>query len=90
MAAPLNPKGAKSDKLWRDAVMRAVKRRESGKDPQAIERLADKLVARGLEGDVSALREIGDRLDGKPVQGLEHDVKPGANVKFVMHVGTGE
>ena len=32
------------------------------------EALADVLIDAGLAGDVSALREIGDRLDGKPAQ----------------------
>lgn len=66
MAAPKNPAGAKSDKIWRDAVMRAVRRRDSDEDPQALEKLADVLVATAMAGDVVALKEIGDRLDGKP------------------------
>lgn len=74
MAAPLNPKGAKSDKLWRAAIMRAVCRLETDERPkdakpeQRLERLADALVAQGLDGEVPALKEIGDRLDGRAVQ----------------------
>jgi hypothetical protein len=77
MAAPKNPLGAKSDKIWRDAVMRAVKRRQEGAKTPHLDRLADKLVARGLEGEVSALKEIGDRLDGKPTTSIDvaDDVK---------------
>lgn len=66
-------RGPKSDKIWADAVHRAVKRRldkEEGK-PQKIERLADNLVDLGLAGDMSAIKEIGDRLDGKAPQGLQ-------------------
>ena len=63
----------KSDKIWRDAILRAVARRESKKDPQAVEKLAEALVAKGIDGDVSALREIGDRLDGKPAQTIMGD-----------------
>jgi hypothetical protein len=62
--------GPKSDKIWADAVRRAVMRRlenEEGK-PQKIERLADNLVELGLAGDMTAVKEIGDRLDGKPAQ----------------------
>ncbi len=69
MAAPINPVGAKSDKLWRDALMRAVKRQIDG-DVHALERLADKTVAKGLEGDMAAIKEIGDRLDGRAHQGI--------------------
>lgn len=64
--------GRKGEKIWRDAVMRAVHRRmndEEGK-PQKIERLADRLVENAMAGDVTALKEIGDRLDGKPAQGV--------------------
>lgn len=71
--------GPKSDKIWADAVRRAVKRRlddEEGK-PQKLERLADKLVGAGLAGDISALREIGDRLDGKPSQSIDHSSEDG-------------
>jgi hypothetical protein len=77
LAAPINPKGAKSDKIWRDAIMRAVRRLETDEPPkdakpqQRLERLADALVAKGLEGDVPAMKEIGDRLDGKPHQTAE-------------------
>jgi hypothetical protein len=92
VAAPHNPLGAKSDKIWRDAIMRAVRRRDSGEDPQALEKLADKLVAKGLEGDIPALKEIGDRLDGKPTQELTgKDGGPlitGIAVEFIEPKGT--
>jgi len=78
----------KSDKVWRDAVMRAVARRESKKDPQALEKLADSLVAKGLDGDVSALKEIGDRLDGKPAQALEHSGRMSLTVEIVKFAGS--
>lgn len=60
-----NPGGRpKRDKLWRDAIMRAVKRREQD-DPQALEKLADKLLTLVDGGDISAMKEFGDRMDGK-------------------------
>ena len=65
--------GRKGEKIWADAVRRAVMRRledEEGK-PQKIERLADRLVDSALDGDIPALKEIGDRLDGKPKQMIE-------------------
>ena len=61
----------KSEKTWRAAILRAVNRRENGTgSPKFIETLASRLVHEGLGGSVAALREIGDRLDGKPAQAL--------------------
>ena len=71
MAAPKRAVGPKSDKLWRDALMVAVKREMAGGKSRKLAKLADALVDRALDGDVAALREIGDRLDGKPTQGVE-------------------
>lgn len=82
--------GRKGEKIWADAVRRAVSRRMEGEEgkPQKIERLADQLVDLGLSGDTTALKEIGDRLDGKPTQATEMsgpdggDIPIGLSVKF--------
>lgn len=63
----------KAEKVWADAVRRAVYRRlenEEGK-PQKIERLADKLVDFAMDGQGWAFKEIGERLDGKAPQGVD-------------------
>ncbi len=71
MAAPINPKGSKSDKQWRNAIQLAVHRLATDGKTKHLDLLAMRLVKAGAEGDVSALREIGDRLDGKPAQAIE-------------------
>lgn len=71
MAAPKHAVGPKSDKLWRDALMRAVRRQADGtKGPQYLDRIADRVVLKAADGDIQAAKEIGDRLDGKPAQSL--------------------
>jgi hypothetical protein len=85
-------RGPKSDKICADAVHRAVKRRletEEGK-PQKIERLADNLVNLGLEGDMAALREIGDRLDGKAPMGIQHSGDPDNPITLIERRIVGE
>ena len=74
----MTARGPKSDKIWAAAVRRAVSRRlenEEGK-PQKIERLADKVVEMALGGDMSAVQEIANRLDGKPAQSIQHSNDP--------------
>ncbi|MDE5455706.1 hypothetical protein GWE18_23265 [Bradyrhizobium sp. CSA112] len=48
----------------------------AGNDHRVLRALARKLVEKGLEGDLAALREIGDRLDGKPAQIIERGDVP--------------
>jgi len=65
-----NPGGRpRRNKIWREAIDRAIKRREQD-DPLALEKLADKLLVKVAEGDVAAMKEFGDRVDGKVPQAL--------------------
>ncbi len=67
-------KGGKPDKLWRDALMRAVNRAaEKGKKTKRLDQLADVCVAEGLKGNMPAITEIGNRLDGRPTQTIAGD-----------------
>ena len=63
------------DKLWRDAVHCAVKRQAADGRGTHLEALADTLVACALEGDIGAMQEIGNRLDGKSAQELNATVR---------------
>ena len=70
MAAPKKTVGPKSDKLWRDALMLAVKEKAAGGGTKLRE-LATKVVDDAIEGSIVAAKEIGDRLDGKATQPSE-------------------
>jgi hypothetical protein len=48
----------------------------NGNDHRVLRALARKLIEKGLEGDLAALREIGDRLDGKCAQIVERGDVP--------------
>lgn len=66
-------KGAKGDKWWTDAIRRVAAEPDEN-DPQKRKKLlnvANKLFEQALAGDVAAIKEIGDRLDGKPTQAVE-------------------
>ena len=40
-------------------------------NPVALRRIAAKLIGRAAEGDLAAIREIADRLDGRPAQVID-------------------
>lgn len=81
--------GGKPDKLMRDALMVALKREAlsaEGKPTKKLALIADALVDKACEGDVAAIKEIGDRVDGKPAQALEHTGEGGGPVEIVRRI----
>ena len=65
--APLGNQNAAKAKIWTAAIERALHKR-SAKNFAAIDDLAEKLLQQCDAGDITALKELGDRLEGKPVQ----------------------
>lgn len=70
MAAPVGNQNAARGKMWKAAIERALDARGAGDRLAALNELAEKLLARAEEGDMSALKELGDRLDGKSAQSV--------------------
>lgn len=65
MGAPTgNKNAAKSNRMWGSAIKRAI----AQSDQDTLRKLADKLIEMALEGDIQAMREVGDRIEGKAVQ----------------------
>lgn len=72
-------RGAKPDKIMRDALALELKREEEAEldgKKQKVKRfrlVADALVKNAIKGETSAIREIYDRMDGKVPQALVGD-----------------
>ena len=69
-------KGAIAEKWWTDAVRIAVMREsdtpdDEGKKRKRLSAIADKLCRLAEDGDMAAIKEVGDRLDGRPRQTTE-------------------
>ena len=54
---------------------------------QALRRIADKCVELAITGDDRAMREIADRLDGKPVQAIEGTGEDGSLLVQIVKYG---
>lgn len=71
MGAPVGNQNAAKAKVWHAAILRALERRQPADQRiKAIDELADKLLDLVAAGDLPALKEFGDRMDGKPAQAL--------------------
>ena len=74
MAAPLGNQYAAKDRLWRAAILRALEARSRVDQVQALDKIAEAMLSKAAEGDLTAIKELGDRLDGKSMQYMEAKV----------------
>jgi hypothetical protein len=81
-----NPAGSQSSRPWRAAIGRAIARAEAENNFRSLNNLADKLLEKAAEGDIGALKEMGDRVDGKVAQGIEHTGEGGGPIQAKVTV----
>ena len=86
MAEKTWARGPKSERIWAEAIRMAVLREgeENGKKSKYINILANKIVALAAAGDTTAIKEIGDRLDGKPKQQTELTGADGGPIEMTV------
>jgi hypothetical protein len=63
--APKGNQNGRKGKVWFDALRKEVVQRD------ALAAIATKVVDAALAGELWAIQEIGNRLDGKPAQAVE-------------------
>lgn len=81
MGAPKgNTNSSKTNRLWTDTIRRALVQQD-GKRLRAI---AEALIQKAEGGDINAIREIGDRIDGKSIQAVEMGGPDGGPLEFTQ------
>ena len=85
MGAPLGNQNARKGK-WAEAVARAVEVEDPVTRRRWIDAIADKLREKAADGDIQAIKELGDRIDGKAMQALEHSGPGGDAIPTAMTV----
>lgn len=82
MGAPIgNTNGAKA-KIWSAAITRALDKRTKLEGKEAIDELAEKLLKLCDQDNLLALREFGDRVEGKVAQSLTVGNEEGKSFKI--------
>jgi len=79
-----NPGGRPKDKPFADALRMELM--AAGADHRKLRKIARALIAKAEDGDLPAIREIADRLDGKVVPAVDA-TEPQGDV--IYHINTG-
>lgn len=82
---PGNQNAAKG-RMWRDAIQRALRKRSKSDQVEALDELAEQFLDAVRKGDITAFKELGDRLDGRPMQALEHSGPDGGAIPAKVEV----
>ena len=84
VGAPLGNKNSiKSNRLWAETIRRAVVQ----DDAQRLRQIAEALLIKASEGDMTAIKELGDRLDGKALQ--ENKLTGDSDEPVIIKIVTG-
>jgi hypothetical protein len=62
-----NPLGWQAQKQFADAIRMACSEEHKAKGMRKLRVIANQLVDKACEGDLTAIAMVGDRLDGKPI-----------------------
>ena len=73
-----NTYSSKNNRLWADTLKRALLQADGNK----IRAIAEALIEKAASGDVSAIRELGDRVDGKPTQQIDQTTEHSGEVTY--------
>jgi len=73
--APAGNRNGAKNKPWEAALLRRAMQ-----NPDELAKIAEKLFAMAIDGDVAAIKELGDRLDGKSLQRNEIGGPDGASI----------
>ena len=84
MGAPVGNQNAANSKKWKAAIERALAERSRVAQKEALDMLAEKLLLKCDDGDLQALKELGDRIDGKSMQSTEISGPGGGVAKFII------
>ena len=77
-----NTHSSKNNRLWAETLRRAVIQ----SDAERLRQIAEALLDKAASGDVSAIKELGDRLDGKAIATQEITGADGSNLPLSIGI----
>ncbi len=80
---PRNPRGQQRDRIYREALRLELADMSEGVDLKKLRQIARAHIEKAASGDMQAIKELADRLDGRPAQILD---LPDSNPKLTKIV----
>jgi hypothetical protein len=68
---PRNPRRQQRDKIYREALRLELADMSEGADLKKLRQIARAHIEKAASGDMQAIKELADRLDGRPAQILD-------------------
>src|SRR5215475_14409010 len=81
-----NPRGQQRDKIYREALRLELADMSEGVDLKKLRQIARAHIEKAANGDLQAIKELADRLDGRPAQILEHSGPDTPVIRFVREI----
>src|SRR6516165_10455207 len=86
-----NPRGQQRDKIYREALRLELVDMSEGIDLKKLREIARTHIEKAAAGDMKAIKELADRLDGKPIPIADHELSQEGEsvlkiVREIVHV----
>lgn len=79
-----NPRGGSAQKPFADALRMEIA--AAGKEHKKLRQIAKALLNEAANGNLKAIKEVADRLDGRPAQAVEMAGRDGGPVEIISDV----
>jgi len=80
-----NPRGQQRDKIYREALRLELADMSEGVDLKKLRQIARAHIEKAASGDMQAIKELADRLDGKPAQILDLNNPDSNPIRKIVH-----
>lgn len=82
--APEGNQNAALGARWRNAIDKALELRCKSDGQKALVEIASAMLDKAQEGDMTAIKELGDRMDGKSPQAIDLNAQVKGNMTIEL------
>src|SRR5215467_16250448 len=77
-------RGQQRDKPYREGLRLELAEMSDGENLKKLRQIARAHIEKAASGDMQAIKDLADRLDGRPAQALEHSGPDGEPIRRIV------